>query len=93
MCCVLCTPQTWAVISSAGPGQPWPLARASHSSCSLHDPDSNPVEPSLMMQWGAGEDEDGVEEALSDAWIFTLRVKKFQKVHMVHVFNNYASSY
>ena len=38
--------------ASGGPGQPWPEGRDSHSAVSLHDSDSNPTNPELMIMWG-----------------------------------------
>ena len=62
--------------ASGGPGQPWPECRDYHSAVSLHDSDSNPANPELMIMWGAG----GGNRVLSDGWVFGVNVQQWRKV-------------
>ena len=62
--------------ASGGPGQPWPERRDYHSAVSLHDSDSNPANPELMIMWGEG----GVNRVLSDGWVFGVNVQQWRKV-------------
>ena len=61
--------------ASEGPGQPWPERRNYHSAVSLHDSDSNPANPQLLITWGQA---DG--EVLSDGWVFGVNVQQWRKV-------------
>ena len=61
--------------ASGGPGQPWPKHRVNHSAVSLHDSDSNPANPELMIMWGAGGG-----RVLSDGWVFGVKVQQWRKV-------------
>ena len=62
--------------ASGGPGQPWPEGRSDHSAVSLHDSDSNPANPELMIMWGLG----GGDRVLSDGWVFGVNVQQWRKV-------------
>ena len=67
--------QEWTrVEASGGPGQPWPEGRDSHSAVSLHDSDSNPANPELMIMWGEAD------RVLSDGWVFGVNVQQWRKV-------------
>ena len=68
--------QEWNKVEcSGGPGQPWPESRSFHSAVSLHDSDSNPDNPALLVMWGTG---DG--GMLSDGWVFGVNVQQWRKV-------------
>ena len=68
--------QEWTrVEASGGPGQPWPEGRSGHSAVSLHDSDSNPANPELMIMWGQCGG-----EVLSDGWVFGVNVQQWRKV-------------
>ena len=60
--------------ASGGPAQPWPEGRNDHSAVSLHDSDSNPANPELMIMWGLGG------RVLSDGWVFGVNVQQWRKV-------------
>ena len=67
--------QTWTKIpASQIPSHP--VSREGHSAVSLHDPDSNPANPALLVMWGA---DDGCE-ILRDSWIFHLNQRQWRKV-------------
>ena len=61
--------------ASGGPSQPWPQARWLHSAVSLHDSDSNPANPELMIMWGASGG-----RIFSDGWVFGVNVQQWRKV-------------
>ena len=68
--------QEWTrVETSGGPGQHLPGVRSYHSAVSLHDTDSNPANPELMIMWGAGGG-----KILSDGWVFGVNVEQWRKV-------------
>ena len=74
--CVLPCMQEWTrVEASGGPGQPWPEGRDYHSAVSLHDSDSNPANPELMIMWGHRGG-----RVLSDGWVFGVNVQQWRKV-------------
>ena len=62
--------------ASRGPVQHWPEGRWFHSAVSLHDSDSNPANPELMIMWGRR----GGGRVLSDGWVFGVNVQQWRKV-------------
>ena len=48
----------------------WPEARVGHTAVSLHDPDSNPEEPELLILWG--QDDKKPVSTLKDSWILKV---------------------
>ena len=76
MAIVLPCMQEWTrVEASGGPGQLWPKGRSDHSAVSLHDSDSNPANPELMIMWGQAD--GGIP---SDSWVFVVNVQQWRKV-------------
>jgi len=63
-------------VANAGPGQPWPVSRAYHSSVSLYDSDTSPSNPTLMVMWGDG----GGDVILNDWWLFGVNAQHWRKV-------------
>ena len=61
--------------ASGGPRQHWPEHRQFHFAVSLHDSDSNPANPELMIMWGTGRG-----RILSDGWVFEVNVQQWRKV-------------
>ena len=57
--------------------QPWPESRCFHSALSLHDSDSNPLDPTLLVMWGASEG-----KVFSDVWVFLFRLQQWRKVRL-----------
>ena len=53
-------------------GQPWPEARVGHTAVSLHDPDSNPKEPELLILWG--QDDKSPVSTLNDSWVLQFHL-------------------
>ena len=69
--------QEWTrVEASGGIGHPWPEGRDYHSAVSLHDSDSNPANPELMIMWGA----DKEDKQLNNGWVFGVNVQQWRKV-------------
>ena len=68
--------QTWTTIP-ASQATSHPAARGAHSAVSLHDPDSDPVHPAVLVMWGAGGG-----ETFKDSWIFHLNQEQWRKVRM-----------
>ena len=66
--------QTWTTIP-ASQATSHPAARAGHSAVSLHDPDSDPAHPAVLVMWGAGGG-----KILKDCWIFHLNQEQWRKV-------------
>ena len=74
--CVLPCMQEWTMVeASGGPGQPWPEGRSFHSALRLHDSDSNPANPELIIMWGLGSG-----RILSEGWVFGVDVQQWRKV-------------
>ena len=66
--------QTWTTIP-ASQATSHPAARDAHSAVSLHDPDSDPAHPAVLVMWGAGGG-----KILKDCWIFHLNQEQWRKV-------------
>ena len=63
-------------MTGGAPGQPWPAARATHTTVSLHEADGGTTDPALLVMWG----KDGNADVFSDGWIFTVNAQQWRKV-------------
>ena len=61
--------QKWERVSHNKHRQ-WPEARVGHTATSLHDPDSSPEEPELLILWG--QDDKTPVSTLKDGWVLKI---------------------